>query len=201
MPTIPIRWADNTKELQANLRAGLNQIEATRAGAERMVKSLSGDKLLGAAHQFAAAVQQLGGVEKLTNAERARGNTLLTKALEKYQALGQQAPTALRELASATSGATEKANVLAKSIGALAGAVTAGAILNLGRQILADADALQRMHDVTGISVEGLQRLQVAADDSGNWLFRNSRTDSPAATVLRSGRLGNSDCPLRTSAG
>ena len=81
-----IRWASNTDELKRNLKEGLNQIEATRAGAERMVKSLSGDKLTQAAHNFAAAVQQLGGAEKLTNAERERGNALLTKAIEKYQA-------------------------------------------------------------------------------------------------------------------
>jgi hypothetical protein len=102
MPTINVRWADNTKDLAANLKEGLNQIEATKAAADRMVASLKGDKLIAAAHTFVAAVKELGGADKLTNAERERGNALLTKAIEKYRVLGQVAPAALKDLAAAT---------------------------------------------------------------------------------------------------
>lgn len=102
MPDIRIRWSDNTADLARNLKEGLNQIEATRASAEKMVQSLSGDKLIRAAHNYTAAVQQMGGAEKLTVAEKERINALLTKAIEKYTLLGRVAPEALRTLAQQT---------------------------------------------------------------------------------------------------
>lgn len=163
-----IRWASNTEELKRNLKDGLNQIEATRAGAERMVKALSGDKLQQAAHNFAAAVSQLGGVEKLTNAERERGNALLTKAIEKYAALGQQAPQALRELQAATAGISTKTNALAESFGTLFGAVTVGAVIGFGRSILDAADGIQKMSDQTGLTTAEVQKLSFIAGQSGS---------------------------------
>ena len=47
MPEIKIRWADNTAELTKNLKQGHNQIEATKASAEKMVQALriAGDSL------------------------------------------------------------------------------------------------------------------------------------------------------------
>lgn len=188
MPTIPIRWADNTKDLQRNLKEGLNQIEATRAGAERMVKSLSGDKLTQAAHNFAAAVTQLGGVEKLTNAERERGNALLTKAIEKYNVLGQTAPQTLQDMAAATADNVKQATLFGTALGTIGGALTAGLILNLGRELFAAADALKKMSDQTGITVEGLQLLQAAGDDAGN-----SIDEITAAILQLENRLGGGD--------
>lgn len=99
---IPIRWSDNTQELSRHLAEGLNQIEATHAAAEKMAKALSGDNLIRAAHNYTAAIEKLGGVEKLTSGEKARINDLLDKAIQKYTALGQTAPAAMQELFKAT---------------------------------------------------------------------------------------------------
>ena len=52
--------------------------------------------------------------------------------------------------------------------GALGIAFSVGKMIQFGQQILADADALVKMSDKTGISLGGLQRLRVAAEDSGN---------------------------------
>src|SRR6185503_16535491 len=119
MPTIPIRWADNTNQLVANLKQGLGQIEATKAGAEKMAKALGGEGLIRAAHNWTAAVQQMGGVERLTNNERQRGNALLSKALEKYTALGQTAPPAIKQLADATKMAAGSTSTLSSGLGLL----------------------------------------------------------------------------------
>src|SRR6185503_17250192 len=127
MPTIPIRWSDNTKELTEHLKQGLNQIEATKAGAEKMAQALGGGKLIQAAHNWTAAVQLMGGAEKLISSERERGNALLTKAIDKYTALGQVAPQAMRDLAAATKGAADAAGS------------GGGAFSTLGQQILATA--------------------------------------------------------------
>jgi hypothetical protein len=97
-----VRWATNTEELKRNLKEGLDSIEATRAGANKLVESLGGDKLIAAAHRYAAAVQEIGGVSNLTRQEQERVNAVVEKAIAKYEALGKTAPAALRELAAAT---------------------------------------------------------------------------------------------------
>ena len=43
-------------------------------------------------------------------------------------------------------------------------------VVSFGLAILEDVNALKKMSDMTGLSVEGLQRLQVAGDDAGNSL-------------------------------
>jgi len=61
-----IRWADNTAELKKNLMDGVNTLDAMRASVDRTVNAMSGTGLFGAANKVAAAIQQLGGVTKLT---------------------------------------------------------------------------------------------------------------------------------------
>jgi hypothetical protein len=269
-----VRWATNTEELKRNLKEGLDSIEATRAGAEKLVQSLAGDKLIAAAHRMAAAIQEVGGVTKLTAAEQERANVLIEKALEKYRVLGQQAPLALRQLAEATkkvptdqlavdterlakqftatstsaqayvaaiqriggaaklteaeqkavnavltealakyralgqqappamqalATATQKAansggsfsSMLSQANGLLGTfgiGLSVGAVVGFGKALLDDADALTKMSDKTGISIEGLQRLQVAGDDAGN-----SLDDLTGAVNMMQKRLGGGD--------
>lgn len=57
-----------------------------------------------------------------------------------------------------------------KMAGALGIGFSVGAVVSFGKAIFADADALQRMSDKTGIASSGLQRLQRAGDDAGNTL-------------------------------
>ncbi len=102
MPTINIRWADNTEQLRNNLKQGIDQIEATRASAEKMARALGGENLIRAANNYVAAVNQVGGANKLTAAEQERVNTVLQKAIDKYTALGKTAPSAMLALADAT---------------------------------------------------------------------------------------------------
>lgn len=45
--------------------------------------------------------------------------------------------------------------------------VTAAAFIQLTREIMADADALVKLHDKTDISIEDLQRLRAIGDDAG----------------------------------
>jgi len=86
---INIRWADNTADLQKNLKQGLDQIEATKAAADKLVRSLGGDTLIAAAHKYAAAVEQLGGAAKLTVANQERVHEVMTKALGVLTAAGK----------------------------------------------------------------------------------------------------------------
>jgi len=131
MPTIPIRWSDNTKELTERLKAGTQTIEATRAAAEKMAKSLGGDNLIRAAHNMAAAIGEIANVSKLTQAEQGRVNTLMEKAIEKYRLLGKEAPQAMRDIAAATRQVEEPSQRLDGWLGSLSShilATTAGFI-------------------------------------------------------------------------
>lgn len=188
-----IRWADNTAQLKKNLAEGLDQIETTRAAVDKIAKSLGGENLIRAAHNYAAALQKIGGeagalstIEKLTSQERTRSIALLEKAIQKYQVLGKEAPQALRDILTETkrvatangeldkplAGAGNSIAGLTSKLGGLASAVgigfSVGAVVNFGKSILADADALVKMSDKTGISTDWLQRFQVAGDDAGN---------------------------------
>src|SRR3990167_7869165 len=162
-----VRWADNTPELRRNLAQGLDQIEAVRAGAERMVQSLGGEKLIRAAHNAAAAVQQLGGATKLTANEQERIHGLVSRAIEKYQALGKEAPSALRQLAEATkaqepptqswlSRLTDVQNLFR---GLLAFGIVRW-FQDLVAGALASASAMDKMRATTDIRFQGLQRLE-----------------------------------------
>lgn len=65
-------------------------------------KDFGGNRLLIQANSLAAAVQKLGGVERLTAAERAKANSITSQATEKYRALGLVAPKSLTDIEAAT---------------------------------------------------------------------------------------------------
>lgn len=213
MPTIPIRWSDNTKELAANLKQGLNQIEATKASAEKMARALGGDNLIRAAHSYVAAVQQVGGANRLTAAEQERVNALLQKALDKYAALGKTAPQAMKdlsaELAKLRKEAEGNTTIFGKAqsalgavgisagalgVGSVAAALTAGA-----KAAMAYADSLTKLSDRTGIGVVELQRLGAVAAASGNDIdqiagavntFQKRLVEDSDATTAALSRIG-----------
>jgi len=101
-PALIVRIAANLAELKANLAEGKSQIETTTAAMTKLAASFQGDRLIQSAHNVVAAVNEVGGASKLTEAEMARVNATLAKAIEKYQVLGQEAPPAMVALAQAT---------------------------------------------------------------------------------------------------
>ena len=101
-PSLVVRVAANLAELRKNIAEGKNQIETTTAAMGKLSTSFSGDRIIQAAHNVAAAVNNIGGASKLTEAEQARVNRTVEAAIQKYQALGKEAPEALRQLANET---------------------------------------------------------------------------------------------------
>ena len=66
-------------------------------------------------------------------------------------------------------GQFSKLGSMATSLAGMIGiGFSATAVISFGKEIMADADALMRMHDQTGITLQGLQKFKIAADDSGN---------------------------------
>ena len=101
-PAMLIRVAATLTELKANLAQGKSQIETTTAAMGKLSASFTGEKIIQSAHNVTAAVNAIGGASKLTEAEQARVNATVTKAIEKYQLLGKEAPAAMLALAEAT---------------------------------------------------------------------------------------------------
>jgi len=185
-PALIVRVAATIAELKANLAEGKSQIETTTAAMGKLAASFSGDKLIQAAHNVTAAVNQIGGASKLTDAEAARVNATLEKALEKYARLGQVAPAGMRELADETKradtvsgGLTDTVKQLALGFAAM---FTARAAFNFIKSTIDEASALKDLSQQTHISVEELQLLAggmsefgVDADELGKALFKLSR--------------------------
>src|SRR4030095_2907798 len=190
---IKIRWSDNTEELKKHLKEGLNQIEATRAGAAKMVQALSGTNLIQAAHNRAAAIKEIGGATKLTGAEAERASNLIQKAIDKYKALGQVAPQALhdvqaelKKVVDAQDDANKKTDALGAGFEKMAGSWTGSftrlvgacagvtlidravsGLIDLGKAAISSAGALVDLSNKTGISIEQLQRFEAAGKTSG----------------------------------
>jgi hypothetical protein len=182
---IVVKWADNTKDLAANLKQGTDAITATKASVDKLVQSLGGDKLITAAHRMVAAIGEIGGAEKLTNAERDRTNALLDKAIQKYTALGKEAPEAMRALeletrkvedaqkkaSSATDAWGSTLGTLKGVMGGLGLGLGVGAIVSFTKSLvssaLESAGALVDLANKTGLSTETIQRMQFVAKQSG----------------------------------
>lgn len=141
----------------------------------RLTSQFSGAKIVTDAQNIAAAVARIGGSARLTRAEQQQVNRVVTEAIEKYRLLGQQAPVELLKLAAATKQVGPPTSVLGGNLqrlgpllGTLGIGLSAASIVTFGKQILADADAVQKLSDKTGIGVEAVQRLKYAAEQSGN---------------------------------
>lgn len=177
-PAMVVRIAADLAALRAALAEGKNEIVTTTAAMTRLSTSLQGDRLIQAAHNIVGAVQQVGGAAKLTEAEKARLNTTLSKAIEKYKLLGKEAPRAMLELRDATKAVgpalTQADGLLGKiwsglkSAAGLAGiAFSVHAITGFVGRVF---DAAGAIHDTAlklGVSAEAAQRFKFAAEQTG----------------------------------
>jgi hypothetical protein len=84
---------------------GLSKAEEGTRGLGLALSRLGGGQVIGHANTLVRAVGELGGVAKLTRAEQEKLNATLTAALEKYQALGREAPAQMRRIATETQAA------------------------------------------------------------------------------------------------
>jgi type IV secretory pathway protease TraF len=156
-PTLIVRVAATIAELKANLAEGKSQIETTTAAMQRMAASFSGDKLIQAAHNTVAAVVAIGGASKLTEAEMARVNATMERALEKFRVLGKEAPVGMRELATYTRDAATAGDRLHGSLSQF-DRLLASVGINLGTEI----GALKEVTAAAGQSVAQLGLLATA---------------------------------------
>jgi len=182
-----IRWADNTAQLRANLLQGIDTIDAMKTAVDKTAAALGGTGLLAAANKTAAAIVQLGGATKLTASEQERASALIDKAIEKYDALGIAAPTALKQLSDAMKHADDDSESFFAHLvsGVAVGELIAHAFENIGEAAIHGfegaiesavdlvshsievGNALFEMSLKTGASVENLSALRYVASQTG----------------------------------
>lgn len=180
----------------------------------RMVDSFSGRRVIQEATLMAQAVEKIGGTSKLTEAELIRLGKQAEIAIEKMKAIGVEVPANLRKVADEAKIASERLKGitapdglskiegaagsaatgiggLVRSVGPLAGAF-AGAfaistVTGFAKEIIDLGGHLVDLSDKTGISVDGLQVLQAAAELSGNSLEQVTGAVSQMQNRLASG--------------
>lgn len=74
----------------------------SQANINRLANEFTGIPLKVRADDYASAIARVGGVTKLTASEQQAANRVITEAIEKYRALGEQVPPHLQKLADAT---------------------------------------------------------------------------------------------------
>jgi hypothetical protein len=86
----------------ANAKVNLKSFEVSAKGAQAQLanfaKGFSGDRIIREAKAATAAIEKIGGVSKLTGNETKRVSGIVTEALAKYKALGQEAPAHIQRV-------------------------------------------------------------------------------------------------------
>lgn len=192
---LAFRISANLDDMRKALAEGIAQLETTKSAMRSAANGLDGSKLIANANAMTKVVTDLGGAATLTAREQKAVNATLEQAIEKYALLGRQAPVEMRELAAATKQADDSGiswlSMLSGAKTALATlgiSLSVGALVQMARALLDDADALTKMHDKTGVSVEGLQAMRAAGDDAGVTL----EAMTSAVNMLQK-RLGGDD--------
>lgn len=194
-PQMLIRIAANLEQLKKNLAEGKAQIEVTTAGMQKMAASLDGSKLEQRANNITAAINEVGGASKLTDAEARRLLPTLDSWIEKGQRMGKEIPPdilktrdalkqiddaaktsadALKQIGPAAkasaSGGTDLLGVLTKIGGAVGIAFSVGSIIQFGKSVFDSASQIGDLADQIGISTDAVQGFKSAAEQSGSTL-------------------------------
>ncbi len=164
----------------ANANVALTSMEAGGAKVEaqinRMANSLEGGKIVQQATIAAAAVESIGGVSKLTEAELARVGATATEAAAKLKAMGQEVPQGIQAIADASKNAAKGSDEMGQSwVARIAeGLLLRDAIRELLAQakeliigIPEEARALNILSLQTQINVQDLQVLAAATREYG----------------------------------
>ncbi len=190
--TNTIRWATNAQELAAQMKLGLDSVVATHAAVDKLVQSFEGDKIIQAANKWTAAIQQVGGVTKLTATEQERANAIFDKAIEKMTLLGKPIPSLLiqySDLIQKNLEASKAAETASTSHGKLGEALRLNIplVAGLSAKFYENAAALGAMGVAVGglavafeVAKKGLELVNEAAEDAKQ--LRNLSTETQIGT-------------------
>lgn len=181
-PGMVVRVAANLEDLRAGMREATGIIHTTADALAEMVTRFNGDKLIQQAHTVVAAVNEIGGATALTAREQAEANRIVTEAIAKYAALGDEAPADMVALATATKQAQEETKgfgISLQAAGSFVGNLAADIVMKLGTMALDGVKAL----------ASGLAELIVAGSGSAG-VTENFERMAAQAGILGSTLLG-----------
>ncbi len=169
---------------QAEVKLGQFEQSTKKTSRElqRMVSDFDGTKLTQQTQTLATAIEKVGGVTRLTEAEQKRANRTIQEAIEKYGLLGREAPAAVQKVARELADASKPAgffrsnldSIKASALGAFAGfsaagllSGTIGGLKRVAAGALETAGMLSDLSAQTGIQASALDRPRLAASPAG----------------------------------
>jgi hypothetical protein len=167
-----IRISANVEAAKREIAGLGSSIQVSTEAMRKLAAGLEGNKLLQRASEIVGAVNEIGGVTKLTTSEKERLNATLARAVEKYHVLGQEAPQAMRDLEEATRKVEQPTSSLEDRLKAVGTAVAAA--FSFRELAGAAANAVEMTGRITdlatqvGISAEAVQELDFVAKLSGS---------------------------------
>lgn len=193
MPAITAKFTADVTDFRAKLSSAQTSVTAFQRTTTQVNNELkkfgnefSGATLIRQAETMARAVEEIGGVTRLTEKEQKRLNDTVQDALAKYKALGQEAPVEMRLLATelkhvqkeqekvATGAGKTKESIggvsglLSKVGPAVAGAFSVGAVVGFAKQIIDLGGEIEDLSSRTGLGVETVQEFKFAAEQTGS---------------------------------
>lgn len=179
-PAMVIKIQADIEALKTQLASGSFAIEQTTQKMASLANSYSGARTVQQANDVVQAINAVGGVTNLTAKEQAQANRILDEAIQKYQAMGREAPAAVIAMQQATaSKATpamqtfgQQVETSWESINKWAGALGIGLgiheVVEFGRHVFETAGQVGDMATKLGTSTEFVQRAGYAANQSGS---------------------------------
>ncbi|HWB15980.1 MAG TPA: hypothetical protein VG538_06185 [Vicinamibacterales bacterium] len=174
-PQLDVFVTANLTEIRKRLANDLGPIIATtQTTLTRMSHAFDGAAIISQAGAAVKAIGDIGGASKLTAGEQQKLNGILDEAIQKYKALGTQAPPemvaleqATRSQESAWSRANDALGKFGLSLQGLTVAGVIGSIVAIGKDAIESAGHLADMSAATGLSTTELQRLGQAGAQVG----------------------------------
>ena len=147
----------------------------------RMVDSLGGRKLVQEATLAAEAVERIGGVSKLTEAELQKLGGQALEASNKLKAMGQEVPPGIQKIVdaankvkpaldSATSSASGLMSTVQKAAGIFGIAFSVQALTGFIGKVFDTASAIKDLSESLGLSTDEVQKFKFAAEQGGGSL-------------------------------
>lgn len=155
----------------AKAEVSLKGFEGSSAKVEtqlnRMVDSFSGRKVVQDAGLMVEAVDRVGGVSKLTEAELARVGAVAQDAALKLKAMGQDVPPGIQKIADATKQTGDETSLATGIVERFVAAFAVERVFEFAKGVIEAGARIEDLSLATGISAEGIQQLGYVGKEFG----------------------------------
>lgn len=161
----------DVKELAGKLQ---KELEPNQRRVNAAVRDFLGTTEIRRAQEYAAAIDKIGDVSKLTAADQKKVNAAITEAINHYKVLGLEAPKNLVGIQKATERAASSMSTVGVGLKSLATTLgvtfSAGALIGFTKQVFATASSIDDMSKRLGVSAEFAQKFKYGLEQTGSSL-------------------------------